>query len=287
MLQMSILWKSSLNFLGAFDTIGNNMPSFFKNILQVVDHHTDANVNVSDSVSITTDTEECNVSDNKKICEAFTRREVRVELENRYDRINAEVRNGIDFVSTLPKSVTFFGSARLHPSHPAYKKAFSLSKKIASEGYAVITGGGPGIMEAANCGASSVENGGLSVGFNIKLPYEQKLNSCTHESLDFHYFFSRKLSLTFSSEAYIYFPGGYGTLDEFYEIITLIQTQKIEKVPLILVGKDFWQPYDALHKYHLLKTYNTIDPIDTSLYTITDDEDEILHIVKNAPLRDE
>jgi uncharacterized protein (TIGR00730 family) len=157
--------------------------------------------------------------------------------EKRGKLIINEFKAGIRAVRQYPKSVTIFGSARLKPGTKYYELARSLSAKICQEGYAVITGGGPGIMQAANQGTA--ESCGSAIGFNIELPFEQNINPYVTHGVNFHYFFTRKVSMTFSGEVYIYFPGGFGTMDEFFEILTLIQTKKIPKVPIILVGKDF------------------------------------------------
>ena len=201
-------------------------------------------------------------------------------------KINNEIIKGLDFVREHPKSVTFFGSAKFKEDHPYYKKAQSIAKRVVEElGHAVLSGGGPGIMEGANKGASL--GGGHSLGMTIELPTEQRINPYVTESIEFYYFFTRKLSLTFSAEAYLYFPGGYGTLDEFFEILTLVQTGKIEKMPIILVGEDYWRPIEKLLKEHLLEKFKTIEDDDLDLFTITDDEDQIIEIIKNAPLRKE
>jgi len=179
-----------------------------------------------------------------------------------------------------------FGSARLPEDNEHYKQAQRIAYRIAKElDYAIITGGGPGIMEAANRGA--YEAGGRSVGMTIHLPFEQTTSKYVKDELQFYFFFTRKVSMTFSAEAYLYFPGGFGTMDELFEILTLVQTEKIEKVPIILVGEDYWRPLDEFIKKTLLETHETISPEDLNLYTITDDEDKILEIVKNAPLRNE
>ncbi len=204
--------------------------------------------------------------------------------ETRICVVNEELRQGIDLVDTWEKSVTFFGSARTAPSDPHYQRAYRLGKRVAELGYTVISGGGPGIMEAANKGAHDVE-GAHSVGLAIQLPNEQNTNIYVNEEISFYYFFTRKVALTYSAEAYLYFAGGYGTLDELFEIITLIQTGKIERVPIVLVGTDFWGPLDTFIKTSLRDQFKTISPEDIDLYVMTDDEDQIIEIVKNAPIR--
>lgn len=214
----------------------------------------------------------------------FTRDNLHKEATKKLSRINHEFVHGMDFLKTYPKSVSFFGSSRLSEDTPAYKTARSLASKIVKElGYAVVTGGGPGIMEAGSRGAH--EAGGRSLGLTIRLPMEQQSNPYLTDQIDFYYFFSRKVILSFSAEAYLFFPGGYGTLDEFFEIVTLIQTNKIERVPIILVGVDFWKPVDALIRESLLGKYKTINSKDIDLYAITDDEEKVIELIKNLPSR--
>jgi len=203
----------------------------------------------------------------------------------RLSLIGKEFAEGFEIMRKYPRSVTFFGSSRFPESHEYYAKARTIAGRIAKEGYAIVTGGGGGIMEAANRGAREV--GGDSIGFNISLPFEQKLNQYVTKHMSFTYFFSRKVLLAFSAEAFIFFPGGFGTLDEFFEILTLIQTRKIPRVPLILAGNDYWMKLDRYIHDELLRTYDAIDPEDTNLYNITEDPDEIVRLVASAPLRDE
>jgi uncharacterized protein (TIGR00730 family) len=211
----------------------------------------------------------------------ITRDNIRDEANKRLSRINHEFVHGIDFLKTFPKSVTFFGSARLKETDKAYKQAQSLGSKIVKDlGYAVVTGGGPGIMEAGSKGAHEAH--GRSLGLTIRLPMEQQDNPYLTDSIDFYYFFSRKVILSFSAEAYVFFEGGFGTLDEFFEIITLIQTKKIEKVPVILVGEKFWKPIAKFIKKDLCKKYKTINLEDVDLYTLTDDENKIIDIIRSA-----
>ena len=205
------------------------------------------------------------------------------KINQRATRIATEFDLGLKFLRKYPKSVTIYGSARFDHENPHYKHARALGQRLAKLGYAVITGGGPGIMEAANRGAK--ESGGDSIGLNIELPREQFLNSYTTDSLSFYYFFSRKTALSFSAEAYVYYPGGFGTLDEFFEIITLIQTKKIREVPIILVGSDYWKPLEKFIIEECIVRHAAVSKYDTDLYTITDDHDEIINIIKSAMVR--
>lgn len=209
--------------------------------------------------------------------------EISEAAKKRVTFISKEFTNGFEFVRNYPRSVTFFGSARTKEDNPYYKKARTLAAQIVKKlHYSVTTGGGPGIMEAANRGA--FEAGGNSLGLTIELPHEQLTNKYLTDKEGFHYFFSRKVCLSFSAEAYIFFPGGFGTLDEFLEILTLVQTGKIPRAPMILVGSDFWLPLEKFFREILLEN-NSIEAEDLSLYTITDDDDEILKIIKQAPIR--
>lgn len=207
------------------------------------------------------------------------------EAKERVSSIGQEFSDGFEVIRHHPRSVTIFGSARFSESHPYYKKARDIAAHISRAGYTVVTGGGGGIMEAGNRGAH--EAGGHSIGFNIELPFEQTLNPYVSEHLSFKYFFSRKVLLAFSAEAFLFFPGGFGTLDEFFEILTLVQTKKIPRVPIILVGDHFWGHLDTYITEQLLEEYKAISPEDTNLYDITEDPDEIVRIVSGAPLRDE
>lgn len=191
-----------------------------------------------------------------------------------------EFEHAFDILSKYEKSITVFGTARLAQEHPACRQAFAAGWSFAKEGYAVVTGGGSGAMEAANHGA--IEAGGVSIGFNIHLPMEQKLNNYTTDNYQFEHFFARKVSMTLDSSAYIYVAGGYGTFDELFEVITLIQTGVIPEVPIILLGKDFWTPLDAFIRDVLADKYHTIEPEDRSLYVITDDIQQIIDIVNKS-----
>ncbi len=191
-------------------------------------------------------------------------------------RIMAEFVESFETLSQVGPAVTVFGSARTKPSNKEYKATVRLSKALAQHNFAVITGGGPGIMEAANKGAA--EGGGLSVGLNIKLPHEQEGNPYANLPIDFHYFFSRKVCLAKYSSAFIYMPGGFGTMDEFFEILTLVQTRQIPRFPLILDGKNYWR---GLFRWinSTLKKGRYISPKDTDLVTLTDDTDEAVEVI--------
>jgi uncharacterized protein (TIGR00730 family) len=196
-------------------------------------------------------------------------------------RIMSEFVQGFELLRKYGLAATFWGSARLKPNDPYYKAAEELAAKLAKKGFAIISGGGPGIMEASNVGAFKV--GGDSIGLNIVLPFEQKLNPYTTESLNFDFFFSRKVMLTFASEVYVYFPGGFGTMDEFFEIITLIQTKKIERIPVILYGKDFWDPLLRFFEKDMLKKFKTISKEDLELFYVVDSVDDAYkYILKNV-----
>ena len=196
-------------------------------------------------------------------------------------RIMSEFVQGFELLRGHGLAATFWGSARTTPDEPYYKEAEALAAKLAKKGYSIISGGGAGIMEASNVGAFKV--GGDSVGLNIQLPFEQKLNPYTTESLNFDFFFSRKVMLTFASEVYVYFPGGFGTLDELFEIMTLIQTKKIEPIPVVLYGRDYWEPLITFFEKSLLKKFKTISPEDLELFHVVDSVDEAFkYINKNV-----
>ncbi len=201
----------------------------------------------------------------------------------RVAEIAKEFTEGFKFLTDYPKSVTFFGSNQTKESDSYYQSARSLSARLVKEfGYSIVSGGGPGIMEAADRGA--FEAGGNSLGLLIRLPNEQPVNPFITKSISFYYFFARKVCLSFGAEVFIFYPGGFGTLDEFFELITLIQTKKISNVPLICVGSEFWNKVrDFMHDEML--AHGAIEPEHLNLFTITDSEDEIVNIIKNAPVR--
>jgi uncharacterized protein (TIGR00730 family) len=213
----------------------------------------------------------------------FTRREMEFLARERVNEIAKEFSNGFKFLEDYPKSVTFFGSSMMKEDNPYCQSAKVLAGRIVKElGYSVLTGGGPGIMEAANRGA--YENGGTSIGLTIALPRPQLINKYITKEFDPYYFFVRKVLLGFSAEAFIFFPGGYGTLDEFFEILTLIQTRKVVGVPLICVGSDYWKSLERFMQAELLSR-GTILPEDLLLFTITDNLDEVIDIISKVPVR--
>ena len=194
-------------------------------------------------------------------------------------KIMGEFVNGFEKMSAIGPSVSIFGSARTKPEHKYYKLAEEVASKIVEAGYGVITGGGPGIMEAGNKGAHLA--GGTSVGLNIELPFEQHDNPYidSDKSLDFDYFFVRKVMFVKYSQGFVVMPGGFGTLDELFEAITLIQTNKIEKFPIILVGTEFWEGLMDWVKTTLLDSFKNISPGDIDLIHLVDTADEVVEIL--------
>jgi len=198
-------------------------------------------------------------------------------------RIMAEFVEGFEFLYPLRREVTIFGSAQLAEDSPWYQEARRLGALLAEAGFTVITGGGPGIMEAANRGA--LEAGGESIGLDIELPTKQRRNDYVKKGIGFHYFFTRKVMMSASAQAYIFFPGGLGTLDEFFEISTLVQTEKMEPVPVVAVGADFWNPLDAWMRTKLLDELGTIAPKDVEIYSIVDTAEAAFLAVKDSKER--
>ena len=191
-------------------------------------------------------------------------------------RIMAEFTTGFDAMSRICPAVTLFGSARVKPADPEYQAARKIARELARKQFAVITGGGPGIMEAANRGAADVK--GRSVGLNITLPNEQKPNRYSNIPINFHYFFARKVCLVKYSMGFIFMPGGFGTLDEFFEVLTLVQTQRMPHFPLILFGTRYWNGLFAWMKSAMEKD-GSINRGDLELVTITDDPDEVVETI--------
>ncbi len=196
-------------------------------------------------------------------------------------KIMGEFVSGYEKLSKIGPCVSIFGSARTKPDHKYYKLAEEVAQKIVEHGYGVITGGGPGIMEAGNKGAHIA--GGTSVGLNIDLPFEQHDNPYidNDKSLDFDYFFVRKVMFVKYSQGFVVMPGGFGTLDELFEAMTLIQTHKIETFPIILVGKKFWGGLIDWIKTTLLEANNNISPKDLDLIHLVDTADEVIDILND------
>ena len=194
----------------------------------------------------------------------------------RVQRIQAEFVEGFSVLAEVPRAVTVFGSARTPPDHPQYAQGVALGRALAEAGYAVITGGGPGSMEAANRGAS--EAGGYSVGLGIELPFEQGLNPWVDLGVGFRYFFARKTMFVKYAQAFVCLPGGFGTLDELFEALVLVQTGKVTRFPVVLLGRDYWGGLlDWLRTAAV--DAGTISPGDLDLVAVTDDIDEVVAIV--------
>lgn len=204
-------------------------------------------------------------------------------IEEHIDRITREFRDGFELLAKYPRSVTIFGSSMSPEGSAVYKQAYELARKIVAEtGYAVICGGGPGVMEAANKGAA--EAGGASVGLRINLIRERTANPYETDGADFTYFFTRKVMLSFAAEAYIFFPGGFGTMDELWSILTLIQTGKIPRVPVVMFHSDYWKPIRDIVEKVMYEKYRTVEHQDMSLFCITDDYDRVIDLIKKAPV---
>jgi len=203
--------------------------------------------------------------------------EITIKDSWRLFHIIAEFVEGFEALAELPPAVTIFGSARAKPEDEVYQKAELIATRLAENGFAVITGGGPGVMEAANKGAALA--GGQSVGLNIQLPFEQYPNPYSNLNLSFRYFFVRKVLFVRYAVAYVILPGGFGTMDEFFEAVTLIQTKKIKPFPVILVGTDYWKGLLDWIKETVLKQ-GIISPDDLDILHLTDDPDDIIKTIK-------
>jgi len=205
--------------------------------------------------------------------------EMKIEDSWRIFRIMAEFIEGFEVLSKIPAAVSIFGSTKTRPKDNDYQKAEETARRLVKEGYAIATGGGPGIMEAANKGAK--EAGGVSVGLNIDLPEEQKPNKYIGTYLNFRYFFIRKVMFVKYAVAFVIFPGGFGTLDELFEPLQLIQTQKIKPFPVILVGKEYWRGLLNWIKEVLL-VRGKISSHDLNLFHIVEEPEEIVNLIKNS-----
>jgi uncharacterized protein (TIGR00730 family) len=201
-----------------------------------------------------------------------------IEESWRIFRIMAEFVEAIETLSKVKHAVSIFGSARTTPDDPYYQKAELLARLLAEKGFGVITGGGPGVMEAANKGAAGA--GGQSVGMNIRLPLEQKPNPYANISIDYKYFFTRKVMFVKYAMAYVVMPGGFGTLDELFEALTLLQTKRIKAFPVILMGSEYWKGLIDWLKKTMLRN-NKISAADLELFQVIDDPEEaVKHIQK-------
>jgi uncharacterized protein (TIGR00730 family) len=194
-------------------------------------------------------------------------------------RIQSEFVEGFGLLAELPKAVSVFGSARTAPDHPEYAAGRALGTALAKAGFAVITGGGPGVMEAVNRGAS--EGGGVSVGLGIELPFEQRLNDWVDIGLNFRYFFARKTMFVKYAQAFVILPGGFGTLDELFEAVTLVQTRKVTRFPVILFGTDYWAGLIGWIRDTLVPS-GKVSAADIELLTLTDDVDEAVKLIVDA-----
>jgi uncharacterized protein (TIGR00730 family) len=194
-------------------------------------------------------------------------------------RIQSEFVEGFGLLAELPRAVSVFGSARTPRDHPHYAAGVQLGAALAQAGYAVITGGGPGAMEAANRGAS--EAGGLSVGLGIELPFEQELNEWVDVGISFRYFFVRKTMFVKYAQAFVILPGGFGTLDELFEALTLVQTRKVTRFPVFLYGSEYWSGLLDWVRTTMVET-GTISPGDVDLLQVTDDIGEIVRVIQES-----
>jgi uncharacterized protein (TIGR00730 family) len=192
-------------------------------------------------------------------------------------RIQSEFVEGFGLLAELPRAVSVFGSARTPVDHPHYAAGVAIGAALAQAGYAVVTGGGPGAMEAANRGAC--EAGGLSVGLGIELPFEQELNEWVDLGITFRYFFVRKTMFVKYAQAFVILPGGFGTLDELFEALTLVQTRKVTRFPVILFGTDYWSGLLDWIRTTMAAT-GTISPTDLELLTVTDDIAEVIAAIQ-------
>lgn len=196
-------------------------------------------------------------------------------------KVLSEFVDGFETMNRIQPSISIFGSARTKPDHKYYKLATKMAIKLGEAGFGTITGGGPGIMEAANKGAKEI--GEASVGLNIDLPFEQSHNPYIDfdKNLNYRYFFVRKVMFVKYAQAFVVLPGGFGTLDELFEVLTLIQTKKIKKVPIVLVGSEFWKGLRSWIVDVMLEKENNISPKDLDLIPITDDPDEVVSIIND------
>ncbi|HMR42660.1 MAG TPA: TIGR00730 family Rossman fold protein [Saprospiraceae bacterium] len=196
-------------------------------------------------------------------------------------KVISELVDGFESLNKIGPCVSIFGSARTKPDNPYYKVAVDISRRLTEEGYGIITGGGPGIMEAGNKGASLY--GGVSVGLNIDIPFEQSHNQFIDydKNLSFRYFFVRKVMFVKYAQAFVVLPGGFGTMDELFEVLTLSQTKKISKVPIILVGTKYWAGLIDWIKTTMLEGHQNVNPDDLGLIPVTDDVEEVVQYINS------
>ena len=213
-------------------------------------------------------------SNDKKFFE--TERTLADEIRDSH-KVLADLWQGVSAFEKIKNCVTIYGSARFKEGHLYYELARSIAKALAENGFSVMTGGGPGIMEAANRGAK--EGGGVSLGCNIVLPFEQKLNPYVDTKVEFEFFFTRKVILRKNSVAYVLMPGGFGTMDEIFEVLTLIQTGKLPARPVVCIGKDYWKHLGTFLRETMLKV-ETISPEDLELALVTDDIPEAIDYIR-------
>ena len=213
-------------------------------------------------------------SNDKKFFE--TERTLADEIRDSH-KVLADLWQGVSAFEKIKNCVTIYGSARFKEGHLYYELARSIAKALAENGFSVMTGGGPGVMEAANRGAK--EGGGVSLGCNIVLPFEQKLNSYVDTKVEFEFFFTRKVILRKNSVAYVLMPGGFGTMDEIFEVLTLIQTGKLPARPVVCMGKDYWKHLGTFLRETMLKV-ETISPEDLELALVTDDIPEAIDYIR-------
>ena len=217
------------------------------------------------------------VTEDEKLFARSTRPAFLGEDPWRVLRIMSEFVDGFDALAEVGPAVTVFGSARATEGSPIYEQAREIGRTLARDGWAVITGGGPGVMEAANRGCQ--EAGGLSIGCNIELPHEQSVNAYVDVAIEFRYFFARKTMFVKYADAFVILPGGFGTLDELFEALTLIQTGKIRHFPVVLVGTEYWAGLLAWARETLMAD-GTVSEADLALLTVTDDPDEVCRVVR-------
>jgi len=194
-------------------------------------------------------------------------------------KVISELVEGFERLNQIGPCVSIFGSARTRPGQKYYELATQIAKRLTEEGFGIITGGGPGIMEAGNKGAALA--GGISVGLNIDLPHEQHYNQYINPDMNLHhrYFFIRKVMFVKYAQAFVALPGGFGTMDELFEVLTLIQTEKISRVPVVLLGSEYWGGLKSWLKEMMYETHNNIHPDDLDLLPITDDCEEVVKII--------